>query len=58
VAACAGIAVGLAASALVRRTARRQVVPSPDREAFLADRRERIRVARIELLAASDRVAR
>jgi hypothetical protein len=52
------LAAGLAASALVRRTARGHVVPSPEREAFLDDRRERMRRARIELLAPTDRVAR
>jgi hypothetical protein len=52
------LAVGLSASALVRRSARGQVVPSSEREAFLDDRRERMRLARIELLAPTDRVAR
>jgi hypothetical protein len=58
VAAGAFLAVGLAASALVRRSARGHAAASPEREAFLDDRRERMRLARIELLAATDRVAR
>jgi hypothetical protein len=58
VAAGAFLAVGLAASALVRRSARGQAAASPEREAFLDDRRERMRRARIELLAPTDRVAR
>jgi hypothetical protein len=52
------LAAGLTASALVRRSARGDVAPCTEREAFLDDWRERMRLARIELLAPTDRVAR
>jgi hypothetical protein len=55
VAACACIALGLVASALVRRAGTGPTAPDADREAFLEDRRERMRAARDALLAASDR---
>jgi hypothetical protein len=57
VAACACIALGLVASALVRRAGNGHPDPDADREAFLAERRERMRAARAALLPASDRAA-
>jgi hypothetical protein len=50
VAACACVAVAVAASALVRRAGAAQMSADPSREAFLEERRERMRVASAELL--------
>jgi hypothetical protein len=57
VAACACAALGLVASMLVRRAGNGGDLAGAERRAFLEDRRERMRVARIELLAAGDRSA-
>jgi hypothetical protein len=53
VTACACVAVALVASALVRRAGARPASHDSEREAFLDERRERIRVARVQLLAAA-----
>ena len=57
VAACACVGLGLVASALVRRAGSGSATADTEREAFLADRRERMHTAREALLAASDRTA-
>jgi hypothetical protein len=49
--ACACVTVALVASALVRRAGAGARSDDSDREAFLDDRRERMRVARLRLLA-------
>jgi hypothetical protein len=58
IAACACIAMGIVASALVRRAGSVQAPADPSRAAFLETRRERMRVARVELLAAASTTAR
>jgi hypothetical protein len=57
IAASACIALGVAASALVRRAGNGAPRVDPAREAFLDERRERMRIARIQLLAPDDRGA-
>jgi hypothetical protein len=57
IAASACIAVGVIASALVRRAGNGSATIDHGREAFLDERRERMRVARIALLAPNDRGA-
>jgi hypothetical protein len=57
VAACACVALGFVASALVRRAGSAPATPDAEREAFLADRRQRMRAAREALLTASDDTA-
>jgi hypothetical protein len=57
VAASAAVTLGLAASALVRRAGGGAARVDPAREAFLDERRERMRVARTRLLAPNDRDA-
>jgi hypothetical protein len=52
------LAAVVTASALVRRTARGHGAPCPEREAFVDEWRERMRLARTELLAPTDRAAR
>ena len=51
IAASACIALGVVASALVRRAGNGAARVDPSREAFLDERRERMRVARSRLLA-------
>jgi hypothetical protein len=53
--ACA--AVALVASALIRRAAAAPDSPDPEREAFLDERRERMREARLRLLASTGSTA-
>jgi hypothetical protein len=55
VAACACVALGFLATALVRRAGGGTATRDAERGAFLADRRERMRTAREALLTASDR---
>jgi hypothetical protein len=57
VAASAAITLGLVASALVRRAGGAASRADPAREAFLDERRERMRLARTRLLAPTDRGA-
>jgi hypothetical protein len=57
VAACACIAVGIVASALLRRAGSVQTPADPSRAAFLEARRARMRDARVELLASGSTTA-
>jgi hypothetical protein len=57
IAASACIAVAVIASALVRRAGTGSAAVDHGREAFIDERRERMRVARIELLGPNDRGA-
>jgi hypothetical protein len=53
-AACAGVTIGLVAAVLARRVGARPGRPDADREAFLELRRERMREARVRLVAATN----